>query len=347
MKIFDILSRIPFLRSYASKFLLVAFLGTHVPLIGIVFLILFGESDKLSPLTVLLMMLVFTIVGAAATLATLHYLLEPVRLVSGSLRYFIQNGKPPELPVHYQDEVGQLIKDTQMTLKTQSRLLQEQKDLMSVIAHDIRSPASTALSINNIIRQKTDKKEVVEASDHLKSLGEKQLQMAEDLLQSLKADEQLGPGQKEEVPLAPLIEESIAMYQNSIDEKELKVDVDVPDDLTIQVHKGQFSQVITNLLSNAVKFSYQGGTNRFKAKRDGHAVHLWIEDAGTGISNVDQKELFKRFSSYQKKGTKGEASTGVGLFICKRILEQHHGDIEAQSEGEDKGTTFHITLLRN
>jgi signal transduction histidine kinase len=125
------------------------------------------------------------------------------------------------------------------------------------------------------------------------------------------------------------------------------VDVDVPDDLTIQVHKGQFSQVITNLLSNAVKFSYQGGTNRFKAKRDGHAVHLWIEDAGTGISNVDQKELFKRFSSYQKKGTKGEASTGVGLFICKRILEQHHGDIEAQSEGEDKGTTFHITLLRN
>ncbi|PSR02271.1 MAG: hypothetical protein BRD50_07430 [Bacteroidetes bacterium SW_11_45_7] len=141
MKIFDILSRIPFLRSYASKFLLVAFLGTHVPLIGIVFLILFGESDKLSPLTVLLMMLVFTIVGAAATLATLHYLLEPVRLVSGSLRHFIQNGKPPELPVHYQDEVGQLIKDTQMTLKTQSRLLREQKDLMSVIAHDIRSPS--------------------------------------------------------------------------------------------------------------------------------------------------------------------------------------------------------------
>jgi diguanylate cyclase (GGDEF)-like protein len=117
-RIYALLTRLPLPKSYLGKIMLSAFLGTHVPLIALVIYLVFAASvDLRSYLGVLVIVLVATLLGTAATLYALYALLRPVSLVSRSVCDYLDNGDMPSLPTHFTDQAGRLMANVQYLIE--------------------------------------------------------------------------------------------------------------------------------------------------------------------------------------------------------------------------------------
>jgi len=110
-----------------------------------------------------------------------------------------------------------------------------------------------------------------------------------------------------------------------------------------RIDPDRLKQVVDNLLSNAVKYSDAGKQVVLTARISGTNVEILVKDEGRGIAGEDMTKLFKDFGKTSTRPTAGEESTGLGLAICKRIIEAHGGKIWAHSE-LGKGSTFTFTI---
>ena len=111
------------------------------------------------------------------------------------------------------------------------------------------------------------------------------------------------------------------------------------EDLFIEADRNRLVQVISNLLSNAVKFTKEGGgTITITAEKKDTQVIVKVKDTGTGIDPEILPQLFSKFASKSFEGT------GLGLFICKNIVEAHDGKIWAENNADGKGATFSFSL---
>jgi len=98
------------------------------------------------------------------------------------------------------------------------------------------------------------------------------------------------------------------------------------------------------LYSNATKFTPKGGKIVISSKYPGNGtVEISITDTGIGMNKEIQKKLFRLNEQINRKGTDGELSTGLGLFLCKEFIEKHNGSIWVESQ-EGKGSTFRFTM---
>jgi len=101
--------------------------------------------------------------------------------------------------------------------------------------------------------------------------------------------------------------------------------------------------VLNNLIGNAVKFSHRGTRVRVRLTATASAVTVAIQDQGQGIPAADLPLLFKPFARVSVRSTAGEQSTGLGLAICRKVIEGHGGSIRVESE-VGRGSTFIVTL---
>ncbi len=109
------------------------------------------------------------------------------------------------------------------------------------------------------------------------------------------------------------------------------------------IDEGRITQVIVNLLSNAISFSPKGSPVRARIERVGDHVRVSVIDQGSGISEEFRKRIFKRFAQATAGNVRGQAGSGLGLSICKAIIEQHHGEMGFHSE-PSRGSTFYFDL---
>ena len=99
--------------------------------------------------------------------------------------------------------------------------------------------------------------------------------------------------------------------------------------------------IMINLLTNAIKYSMPGGFITITLKKE-QEIRVSVTDSGVGISEDNQKHLFQRFFRAEA-GRKSLTSTGLGLYLCKQVIEAHNGSISCQSE-RGKGATFEFVL---
>ena len=97
--------------------------------------------------------------------------------------------------------------------------------------------------------------------------------------------------------------------------------------------------MLINLAANAVKFSNEGQTVKLQGKKSGEFVEFSVIDQGRGIPEENQKRIFERFSQVEKEDASLKGGTGLGLTICKVIIEAHKGEIGVESE-PGKGSRF-------
>lgn len=111
-------------------------------------------------------------------------------------------------------------------------------------------------------------------------------------------------------------------------------------------HRQSLSEVFSNLLSNAIKFSNKESEIIFEGQDSKLGLDITIKDFGVGFGEATKKTLFRKFIPGHM-GTNGEPSTGLGLYLSKRIIENHGGSLEAFSDGLNKGATFTISLPKH
>jgi signal transduction histidine kinase len=115
----------------------------------------------------------------------------------------------------------------------------------------------------------------------------------------------------------------------------------MPEELLISREK--IWRVMSNLISNAIKFSPQGSAINVKIEDYGNEVEISVKDHGIGIPDAIKDKVFNIFTEAKRTGTAGEKSFGLGLSICRQIIENHQGKIWFKSD-DKKGTTFFVRL---
>jgi signal transduction histidine kinase len=140
--------------------------------------------------------------------------------------------------------------------------------------------------------------------------------------------------------LAPRIQGAVAAHQAVADQRGLRLVADISP-ATVPVDAERFDQVVDNLLSNALKFTPPGGTITVRLRPDHQGAVLAVEDTGAGLTEERRVRLFTAFGRAHGDTQPG---LGLGLYLCKAIVDGHHGRISAESLGPGKGSAFRVEL---
>lgn len=227
--------------------------------------------------------------------------------------------------------------------------LNEQKDrLVGMAAHDLRNPLGVIQAYAEFLLdglgpeaepRHLDFLRAIESSSHF------MLRLVDELLDLTAIESGRVALELEEVELLELLEYAVGLNRVLADEKEVTIALDTagcPPDRAVRLDEAKLRQVLDNLLSNALKFSPAGSTVEVRGSLDQGVVTIEVEDEGPGIPEDEIEDLFEPFSRTSVKAPGGEANTGLGLAITKRIVDAHGGEITA--ENGVAGALFRVRL---
>lgn len=227
-------------------------------------------------------------------------------------------------------------------------MLNKQKDkFFSVIAHDLKTPFNNVIAITGLISESLASKEqesLLEYVTMLRNTTDKAMDLLMNLLEWAKSQTgnlKFTPGLIQPISI---IQDVLAIYQESIRAKSLIVKFDCNPDYEFFGDQPMIATVLRNLLGNAIKFSLAGGVIYLKVNRlaDG-STQFSVKDFGIGISSDLLPLLFVLGANTGRPGTRGEPSSGLGLMLCKDFVERHGGSITVES-AEGKGSEFSFTI---
>lgn len=234
-------------------------------------------------------------------------------------------------------------------LKSQLSQLQHFANIGTVshmIAHEINNLLTPLRSYASFALQNHDDKEL---SEKALQKTARNCERVSKIMESMLA---LADGQKQEkenVRLLSLVEDIFTCLCRDFSKDNIKVEIDIPDDLSIWVVGVQVQQVLMNLILNARQAMLtRGGTLTIKAEQTRDAVEIEIADTGDGIKPEHLEHIFDSFFTTKKnhRFTDEHSGTGLGLAFCKKIIEGHNGRISAQSRS-GCGTKFKLVLPKS
>lgn len=221
------------------------------------------------------------------------------------------------------------------------RVNQEKNDLLGIAAHDLKNPLASIIGLADLWLM-----DAGTANDirQIHSTAEAMLGLVKRLLDVNEIDSGVAPLSPRPLDLAPLLNAVIDDYAPAADAKGLNLNLaPLPAPLVALADPLAARRILDNLVSNAVKYSSRGGTVVVSAGRNNDTVELAVRDDGPGLTADDHTRLFQRFARLSSKPTGGEHSSGLGLFITKRLVETMHGRIACQS-APGQGATFRVSL---
>jgi signal transduction histidine kinase len=222
-------------------------------------------------------------------------------------------------------------------------LLRSQNELMNITLHEIKNPLASIRLANDVLRK--DPERITPMSNMIKESVNRIQSKLHDLLKHSEMEEEQLKLNIEETDLRELLDVLIKNFELQAGRKRqlilLEYDSSLPP---IHIDKAKISDVFHNLLSNALKYSYYDSVITIVVRQENSMVVVEFRDNGQGLDKYDMDKLFMKFVKLSSRPTGKETSNGLGLSICKSLIEMHNGEIYATSEGKDKGTTFYIKL---
>jgi signal transduction histidine kinase/CheY-like chemotaxis protein len=248
---------------------------------------------------------------------------------------------------------------------SQARASAEQADaakssFLSTVSHELRTPLTSVLGFAKIIRRRLEerlfplipeddrkvqqaKHQVIENLEVVVSEGERLTKLIDDVLDLAKIEAGKFTWNMGSVSVSDVIERAIAATGSLFEAKKLNLVRDIEPDLpAVTGDQDRLIQVVINLISNAVKFTDAGSITCFAHQR-GEELVLGVTDSGIGIASADQPKVFEKFKQVGDTLTDKPKGTGLGLPICKEIVEYHGGKIWVESN-PGHGSTFSFTL---
>ncbi len=219
----------------------------------------------------------------------------------------------------------------------------------SILAHDLRNPLSGLKTVSELLADRWDELSEVERrkfAGMLREGSDQSLALATSLLMWVRAQTGRIPWKPEDIDLAQASEEAMAHVRSEAERKQVRLESEVPAGTRVYADGNMLSTVLRNLLSNAVKFTPKGGQVRVACGFDNGKLATTVTDTGIGIAPEDMNKLFRIDEHLSRRGTEGEAGNGLGLILCRELVEKNGGRIWACSNPEG-GSRFIFTLPRS
>jgi signal transduction histidine kinase len=237
-----------------------------------------------------------------------------------------------------------------MKLAQQSKELEDlndQKDkLFSFVAHNLKNPFNTIMGFSELILTKGDTydyEKMERYAKHILILSTHVHKILENLLEWSRLQRRNFEYKPEKIEIASLIKDVIEMNYKEAKRKEIDLVVDVSENLMVYADRYMINIVLQNLLSNALNFTPSYGKITIMGRQKEMKAEISVLDTGIGIAPEDLSKLFRIDAQPAKIGTTESKGAGLGLVICKEMIQRCNGEISIKSE-LSKGTTVIFTL---
>lgn len=222
-------------------------------------------------------------------------------------------------------------------------------ELLGVLSHELRTPLHVIAGLQDLLADEVVGTLNGDQRAYLETIGQEVDRLGRLIGDVLDAGTLTAgdlPLWKEDVELPFLIEDVLALLAPRAAAKGVRLVPQAPAPLPpVRGDEGRIAQVLSRLLANAIEHSPAGGTVVVRAAGQGAMVRVEVEDGGCGIAEPDQSKLFQRFRQLDMSLTRPHGGLGMGLFLCRRLIEAHGGRIGIRSQA-GSGSTFWFTLPR-
>lgn len=216
----------------------------------------------------------------------------------------------------------------------------------SIISHDLKSPFNALLTYSESMVENIEKLSQEELRDFTVKVS-RYSRNVYNLVENLLDWSRIQTGRMEyspkEMGILSALKEALMVHEASASKKKITLCSHLTSEIPVFADKNMVAAILNNLISNGIKFTWPGGKIDVNAVREGGFLSLIISDNGIGMEETEISRLFKIDSHFFKTGTTGEKGTGLGLILCKELIEKNGGFISVESK-PGKGSSFRFTL---
>lgn len=246
------------------------------------------------------------------------------------------------------------IENTNIELHLETEKLKERdnakSELSAMISHELKTPLVTISGYAEMLKEENVlgklNSEQTHAVDTIISQTVKLSRLISDIMDAQKMDLKKMKFNKRDFAVEDIMDEQIQIHYRLMAEKNIEFTNTTKTNLKIRSDPDRINQVFANLIKNAVDFVPQGGKIEINATTKNGDVLFYVKDNGKGIPKEKQDDLFKKFYQIDTSLKRSHGGTGLGLVICKGIVEALGGTIWLESQ-VGKGTTFYFTIPKN
>lgn len=269
--------------------------------------------------------------------------LRPIREIISSAEAIAEGDLSARVPpVPARDELGEMTDTLNHMLESVEESFIREKRFASDASHELRTPVAVLRAYAETLLQEEALTAAQKTALQTMVLECGKMQkLIRQLLTIARGQEGRYPVTMEEVALWPLCAGIQEVMADSLEEKGIKMELDVPEALTVQADQSLLAELVLNLAENAVKYGKENGHIQIQAAKEDKGVRLSVSDDGIGIPEDAVPHIFERF--YRVDAARDRGGTGLGLSICEWIARAHGGSIRATSE-QGKGTRMDVFL---
>jgi signal transduction histidine kinase len=232
-------------------------------------------------------------------------------------------------------------------IRRDAALRRRQQNFLAAVSHEFKSPlASLRLSAETLSLRDPDAQGRERLAARMTEDIDRLETMVTNLLDTARLEEGQAPLHPERITVAEVAGSVLAAVQGHARTEKIAFTVDVDESLAVVADAHAFGTILRNLLDNAVKAtaSRENGVVKVSARRDGDQVRIEVEDNGVGFPPEEHKNIFRKFYRPGDELRRKSRGSGLGLYLVRRLVELHRGEVRAESEGPDRGARITLRI---
>lgn len=250
---------------------------------------------------------------------------------------------------HYESAAAKLVlvnSELEKSEQTLKKLNADKDRFFSIISHDLKSPFSSLIGLSEIIADNYDEFDTIKKKE-ISSALQRNVNNIYNLLENLLDWSKIQIGRfifdPEKIVVTEIVDFVIDLLSSNAEKKNIKLINKINPDHIAFADNNMIQTILRNLVSNSIKFTPNQGVITLKCCKKNDKLLIEVSDTGFGMKKKDQDKLFKIDVTHSTLGSEGEKGTGLGLILCKELVEKNNGKIWVVSNF-GKGSSFYFTL---
>ena len=272
-----------------------------------------------------LVLIGLTAIGLAIVLSS--WITQPIRRLIEYINS-IQQGKPSRLPELGSSEIGTLglaLENMRSKLEGKGYI----EDYIRTLTHEMKSPLTAIRGASEILREDTKNETGIKFLNNIDTEAARLQNLVERMLQ-LSRLENVKSINKEKISVKKIIDETIESHQAQLAKKQIKIEIDMASQNTVNGDPFLIRQALDNLISNSIDFSPDKSKIEIKVTDQIGQVYISVRDYGVGVPDFALPKVFDKFFSLERPNT-GKKSTGLGLPFVKEVVSLHGGEVRLKN----------------
>ena len=290
--------------------------------------------------------IIFTVIAAVGGLFGLRRILKPLQQLQSAVKQMTAGNYDTRVKVSSQDEIGQLSQAFNQMAASIQQEDESQKAFLATVSHELRTPISYVKGYSESIEQHLlSEQEERDAIRLIAREAGRMERLTNDILQ-LARKEPLEPANFVPIVLAECIREVVQLMQFAIQQKSIQLMLHLDEDIIVEGDESQLKQVFINVLQNAITYSESESTITISCCQQLENARIVISDTGIGIPAEDVLKVTARFYRVNKARSRADGGSGLGLSIVEKIIKEHNGSVQIESElGVGTTVTLHLPIV--